>query len=125
MSDSRSSARRRPLAVGDLCFTRNSRTSPRNNGLLVVIIQIATRSTANPYRIRRIDGQPFPVLGPVKGPHKVNTLSEAVTTARHLQRIDPDAPDARDLQVVQSVHAVKSQDQAHDCPSLPFENSTY
>ena len=69
MSDSRSSARRRPLAVGDLCFTRNSRTSPRNNGLLVVIIQIAKRHDTNPYRIRRIDGQPFPVLGPVKGPH--------------------------------------------------------
>jgi hypothetical protein len=102
MSPSRLPVRQRPLAVGDLCFTRNSRTSPRNNGLLVVIIQIAARSSANPYRIRRIDGQPFPVLGPVKGPHHVNTLSEAVTTARHLQRIDPDALDARDLQVMQA-----------------------
>jgi len=69
MSESSLPARRRPLALGDLCFTRNSRTSPRNNGLLVVIIQIAKRHDTNPYRIRRIDGQPFPVLGPVKGPH--------------------------------------------------------
>ena len=102
MSPSRLPVRQRPLAVGDLCLTRNSRTSARNNGLLVVIIQIAAWSSANPYRIRRIDGQPFPVLGPVKGPHHVNTLSEAVTTARHLQRIDPDALDARDLQVMQA-----------------------
>ena len=102
MSDSRSSARRRPLAVGDLCFTRNSHTSPRNNGLLVVIIQIAKRSTANPYRIRRIDGQPFPVLGPAKGPHHIDTLTEALTSAHHLKRIDPNALDPRDLQVVQA-----------------------
>jgi len=102
MSPSRLPVRQRPLALGDLCFTRNSRTSPRNNGLLVVIIQIAARSAANPYRIRRIDGQPFPVLGPVKGPHRVNTLTEAVTTARHLKRIEPNALDSRDLQVMQA-----------------------
>jgi hypothetical protein len=83
-------------------LTRNSRTSARNNGLLVVIIQIAAWSSANPYRIRRIDGQPFPVLGPAKGPHHIDTLTEAFTTARHLKRIEPDALDARDLQVMRA-----------------------
>jgi hypothetical protein len=89
-------SRARPLGVGDLCLTCNSDNSPRNNGLLVVIVQILRRPdgrlAAHPYRIRRIDGQPFPALGGRGRPLHQNVFTLALTRARHLRRLPPADP---------------------------------
>jgi hypothetical protein len=54
----------KPLKVGDLCVTVNTKYPAMNDGLLVVIVGINPRSQqATPYQIRRVDGQPFPLLG--------------------------------------------------------------
>ena len=96
MPPSNRASRARPLAVGDLCLTCNSENSPRNNGLLVVIVQILRRSNgrlaAHPYRIRRIDGQPFPALGGWGRPLHLLVFTHALTRARHLRRLPPEDP---------------------------------
>jgi hypothetical protein len=99
MSRSIRALRHRPLAVGDLCLTCNSENSPRNNGLLVLIVEILRSSggrlAAHPYRIRRIDGQPFPVLGGRGRPMHRDVFTLALTRARHLRRLAPDdAPES-------------------------------
>jgi hypothetical protein len=94
----------RPLRVGDLCVTVNSRTPLLNDGQLVVIVAISEgyrsfRGTPCPYVIRTVDGHCF---GMIVGPDGVARFFQSTQTrasARQLRRIDPDADDVRDQSV--------------------------
>ena len=94
----------RPLQVGDICITVNSRYPGINNGLTVVIIVIdpvfkCFKGNPAPYVIRRIDGQ---VLG-VTNCNMTDRMHwgkemQAHCSAERLQRL-PDPPDEVDYQV--------------------------
>lgn len=65
---------------------------------------------------------PFRCWGFGGGPQHIDTLTEAMTRAHHLKRIEPDGRDLRHLQVVQDDRAVKNSTQAHHCESSPTTN---
>ncbi len=86
-----------PLQAGDLCVTQNAKAAAVNNGLLVVVLGIdLTRTDGCIYRIRRVDGQPFPNIINADGPVWFKDLE--CWAARHkLRRVDPDAQDDAEI----------------------------
>jgi len=95
--------------VGDLCLTCNTKASVLNDGLLVVIIAVdPPQFCPEPYWIRRVDGQAFPVAGPSKksGGLAFFKSYEVNAPASKLRKIDPDALDLADHRTARESTAV-------------------
>lgn len=91
----------RPLKVGDLCATVNTRTPAMNDGVLVVIVGAVhgrrdRRSELIPFDIRRVDGQPFGCTAGSDGVLKFYKSGIAQCAGSKLKRIRPDGVDPRD-----------------------------
>ncbi len=93
----------RPLQVGDICITVNSKYPGINNGVMVTIIAIEpnhidNKGVLHPYVIRRVDGQALGIVTRANKQLVWGKLLEANCTAERLQRL-PDPPDEVDHQV--------------------------
>lgn len=94
----------RPLQVGDLCITINSKFE-MNNGTLVVIMGINptlkdSKGVSTPYLIRRVDGQPHPsTTNTITGEPMWYRTIQASCAGYKLRRVDEDGNDTRDVTV--------------------------
>lgn len=86
----------RPLQIGDLCITVNTKHPACNDGALVTIVNIDHTQRDRdgsplPYLIRRIDGQPHLSTTDRKtGAPQWAKCYEAWCVGYKLKRIDPD-----------------------------------